>query len=99
MTCIKEGEEHARGRQGHKQRNKKRVCVCVCVCVCVAGDSWKFRKSGRAPNTNLNNEKLLGFLPYNEILGIFPVPKMQSHVTTNKTKSLLYVSNPAEEAI
>lgn len=80
----------ARGRQGHKQRSKKRVCV--------AGDSWKLRKSGRAPNTNLNNETLGVLLPYNEIFRIFPVFKMQSHVTTNKTKSLLYVSNPAEEA-
>ena len=29
------------------------------VGVCVAEDSWKFRKSRKAPNTNLKNEKIL----------------------------------------
>ena len=33
---------------------------CGCLCVCVAEDSWKFRKSRKAPNTNLQNEKILG---------------------------------------
>ena len=59
----KGGGRACKGEQGGDKgisRGARRGCVCVCVCVCVAGHSWKFRKSGRAPNTNLNNEKLLG---------------------------------------